>query len=280
LPLRLELPRAERSTEDDLLRLKVRNTAGQPVPLAELARSERRREDGLRLRKDLRDVQYVLAEPVGKSPLQAVLALQDDLRQHPLAPGFGVELAGEGEWQVTVDVFRDMGIAFAAALALIYILLVAQTGSFAISGIILLASPLTMIGIFPGFWLLNVLFAGQVGGFDVPIFFTATGMIGMIALAGIVVRNSILLIDFIKRELARGVDIKTACVEAGVVRLRPILLTAVTSVLGAWVIVLDPIFSGLAWSFVFGIVASTVFTMLVIPLMYALTRGAAAAAPR
>ncbi len=128
-----------------------------------------------------------------------------------------------------------------------------------------------MIGIFPGFWLLNRFFTHPVAGFPNPIFFTATGMIGMIALAGIVVRNSIILIDFIHHHEAKGLPVEDACCEAGVIRLRPILLTAGAAVLGAWVIVFDPIFSGLAWSFVFGIVASTAFTVLVIPLVYILT---------
>ncbi|MEZ6019048.1 MAG: efflux RND transporter permease subunit [Planctomycetota bacterium] len=191
------------------------------------------------------------------------------------APGYEVDFAGEGEWQVTLDVFIDMGIAFAAALAGIYILLVAQTGSFLLSALMMLAIPLTMIGVFPGFWILNKIMGGSVGAFENPIFFTATGMIGLIALAGIVVRNSIILIDFIEQNVEKGMPVKEACVLAGAVRLRPIVLTAAAAVMGAWVIVFDPIFSGLAWSFVFGIIASTFFTLLVVPAAYALVKGGA-----
>ena len=272
LPLRLELPRAQRSSEDDLLALAVTSRSGEQVPLGELVRRSQVDEEATVFRKDLLDVQYVTAEPVGRSPVDAVLALQRDLRDAPLPDGYRVELAGEGEWQVTVDVFRDLGLAFAAALAGIYILLVAQIGSFAIAALIMLAIPLTMIGVFPGFWLLNILFSRPVGAFESPIFFTATGMIGVIALAGIVVRNAIILIDFIQRSERCGASTIDACIEAGCVRLRPILLTAGAAVMGAWVIVFDPIFSGLAWSFVFGIAASTAFTVLVIPLAYSLAR--------
>jgi len=279
LEIRLELPRPERSTEDDLLALSVAGRLGAQVPLGELVHRAEEPEDGALYRKDLRDVQYVVGEAVGKSPVEAIFALQADLEERPLAAGFGVELAGEGEWQVTVDVFRDLGLAFAAALTGIYVLLVAQTRSFGISGLIMLAIPLTMIGIFPGFWLLNLVASRPVGEFENPIFFTATGMIGVIALAGIVVRNSIILVDFIEHNRARGLSTAEACIEAAAVRLRPIVLTAGAAVMGAWVIVFDPIFSGLAWSFVFGIAASTAFTLLVVPIAYALTRRGVAPRP-
>ncbi|HED64317.1 MAG TPA: efflux RND transporter permease subunit [Planctomycetes bacterium] len=275
VPILLELPRPARSTEEDLLGLSVPSATGEQIPLGELVRPREVPVDKVRFRKDLRDVQYVVGEAVGKSPVDAIFALKRSLSEDPLPEGYEVELAGEGEWEVTVKVFRDMGIAFAAALAGIYVLLVAQTKSFGISGIIMLAIPLTMIGIFPGFWLLNVVFSRPVGGFANPIFFTATGMIGMIALAGIVVRNSIILIDFIQHNCALGLSTAEACIESGAIRLRPIMLTAGAAVMGAWVIVFDPIFSGLAWSFVFGVIVSTAFTLLVIPLTYALVRGSA-----
>ena len=139
--------------------------------------------------------------------------------------------------------------------------------------IIMLSIPLTMIGIMPGFWLLNVLTAEQVGGYDTPVFLTATAMIGMIALSGIVVRNSILLIDFVERAKAAGKSVHDALLESGAVRFRPILLTAGTTLLGNVVITLDPIFSGLAWAIIFGIFASTPFTLLVIPIVYNLIYG-------
>jgi multidrug efflux pump subunit AcrB len=185
-----------------------------------------------------------------------------------VAPGVNVSFLGEGEWKLTLDVFRDMGLAFIAALIAIYILLVHQTRSFAIPLVVMMAIPLTIIGIMPGFWLLNVLSGGSIGGFPNPTFFTATAMIGMIALAGIVTRSSIIIVDFIHLSLSRGRSLKDAIVESCVVRLRPILLTAGVAMLSALPIATDPIFSGLAWALIFGLLASTVFTLLVVPVVY------------
>ena len=182
--------------------------------------------------------------------------------------GFKVDFAGEGEWQITLDVFRDLGLAFGAAMIGIYILLVFQTGSFAIPVVVMLAIPLTILGVMPGFWLLNVVNAQSVGGYIDPIYFTATGMIGMIALAGIVTRDSIILVDFIHLSLSRGRSLFDAIMESRVVRLRPILLTATAAMLGAVPIIVDPVFSGLAWSLIFGLFASTLFTLFVIPITY------------
>lgn len=201
--------------------------------------------------------------------MDAVLALKKHLRDHPLPAGYTAEFAGEGEWKITLDVFRDLGLAFAAALAMIFILLVAQTGSLSMPLVIMVAIPLTLIGIVPGFWFLNAAFARPVGDIPNPVFFTATGMIGMIALAGIVVRNSIILIDFTEKLRARpGKSLTEAVVEAGAVRMRPIFLTAGAAMFGSIVITLDPVFSGLAWSFIFGIFASTGFTLVVVPAIY------------
>ncbi len=182
--------------------------------------------------------------------------------------GIRVDFAGEGEWKITLDVFRDLGLGFAAALIAIYILLVGQTGSFVIPLVVMLAIPLTILGIMPGFWLLNAVAGGQVGQYADSIFFTATGMIGMIALAGIVTRDAIILVDFIHLSLARGRSLFDAIMESRVVRLRPILLTSATAMLSAAPIALDPIFSGLAWSLIFGLIASTIFTLFVIPIAY------------
>jgi multidrug efflux pump subunit AcrB len=184
--------------------------------------------------------------------------------------GIDVTFSGEGEWQITLDVFRDLGLAFGAALIGIYILLVAQTGSFVIPVIVMLAIPLTILGVMPGFWLLNLVAGQVVGGYADPVFFTATGMIGMIALAGIVTRNSIILIDFIHLAQAAGRSLFDAILESTAVRLRPILLTAGAAMLGAAPIALDPIFSGLAWALIFGLLASTLFTLFVIPVTYSL----------
>jgi multidrug efflux pump subunit AcrB len=150
----------------------------------------------------------------------------------------------------------------------IFILLVIQTGSYLMPMLIMTAIPLTVIGIMPGFWLLNLLFASPVGQYQNPIFFTATSMIGMIALGGIVIRNSLVLIEFIQDSLEEGLPLKEAILESGAVRMRPIVLTALTTALGAWPITLDPIFSGLAWALITGLFASTAFTLVFIPVAY------------
>lgn len=185
-----------------------------------------------------------------------------------LPAGYHVNWAGEGEWKITLDVFRDLGIAFGAAMVGIFVILMFQTGSRLLPVVIMLAIPLTMIGIMPGFWLLNLIVGRPVGGYPNPVFFTATAMIGMIALGGIVVRNSVVLIDFIGQSLREGLPMREAVIRSVAVRTRPILLTAGTTLLGNWVITLDPIFSGLAWAIIFGILTSTVFTLLVIPVVY------------
>jgi multidrug efflux pump subunit AcrB len=202
-----------------------------------------------------------------------VLDLNSHFDEQPLPPGIRLDWRGEGEWKITVDVFRDLGIAFSAALIGIYVLLVYETASFVMPLLIMLSIPQTLIGIMPGFWLLNILTNRPVGGFDNPVFFTATAMIGMIALAGIVVRNGIILIDFIQKAVASGTPLDKAIVESGAVRFRPIFLTAGAAMLGAWPITLDPIFSGLAWSLIFGLFISTAFTLLVIPTVYKLIYG-------
>jgi multidrug efflux pump subunit AcrB len=185
-----------------------------------------------------------------------------------LPPGVSAKFSGEGEWQITLDVFRDLGLAFGAAMILIYIILVAQTGSFLIPLIVMLAIPLTVLGVMPGFFMLNGLMAANVGGYADPVYFTATAMIGMIALSGIVTRDSIILVDFMEQAVRAGRPIFDAILESRVVRLRPILLTAGAAMLSAIPITLDPIFSGLGWSLIFGLIASTIFTLFVIPVTY------------
>jgi len=221
----------------------------------------------------------VTGEMAGRGPAYAVLALQSHFASAPLPPGIRAEWRGEGEWKITVDVFRDLGLAFSAALLGIYILLVYETGSYLLPVVIMLSIPLTMIGIMPGFWLLNAIVDHPVGGFGTPVFFTATAMIGMIALSGIVIRNAIILIDFIRSAVDRGTPLHEAIVESGAVRFRPIFLTAATTMLGAWPITLDPIFSGLAWAIIFGMFVSTAFTLLVIPIVYNLLYGAEVVIP-
>jgi multidrug efflux pump subunit AcrB len=197
-----------------------------------------------------------------------VLSLQGRLRNDPAPHGVDVRWAGEGEWKITLDVFRDLGIAFGAACLGIYILLIWQTNSYGMPLLLMVAIPLTIIGILPGFWLLNLMKNVAIGGYPNPVFFTATGMIGMIALSGLATRNAILLIEFVHEELRDGNPLRDALLKSGAVRFRPILLTAGTAMLGAWPITLDPVFSGLAWSLIFGLLVSTAFTLVVVPAGY------------
>jgi multidrug efflux pump subunit AcrB len=284
---------------------KVREAGGTrdaPIPLVrlgELGRFETRVAEQPIYHKNLQRVAYVYGETVGRAPAEVIadvgadldapgapagggVASQDAARPlgrrtflssgggipWSLPPGTSVRWNGEGEWKITLDVFRDLGIAFGVALVGIYLLLVAQTGSYAMPLVLMISIPLTLIGILPGFWLLDVLTGGPVGGFPNPIFFTATAMIGMIALAGIAVRNAILLIEFVHVDLGRGVPLRAALLRAGAVRTRAILLTAGGAMLAAIPITLDPIFSGLAWALIFGLFVSTAFTLFVIPVVY------------
>ncbi len=304
-PLRIELrlPRALRSSAADLSGIHVQGPAGTLVPLAELGHWEEQLADKTIYHKNLERLVYVFAETAGRPPADCVVDIQADQTGSVGVPpanagtgwvadtaprslrwrtfltrgggirwsvpdGIRVSFSGEGEWKITLDVFRDLGLAFAAALVGIYILLVAQMRSFAVPIVVMLAIPLTIIGIMPGFWLLNVLTAQHAGGYADPVLFTATGMIGMIALAGIVTRDSIILVDFIHLSLQRGRSLFDAIMESRVVRLRPILLTTGAAMLGAAPITIDPIFSGLAWALIFGLFASTVFTLFVIPVVY------------
>jgi multidrug efflux pump subunit AcrB len=182
--------------------------------------------------------------------------------------GIRVGVTGEGEWKITLDVFRDLGLAFGAAMVMIYVILVMQTASFLIPMVVMLAIPLTVLGVMPGFWLLNNLSGQVIGGHADPVLFTATAMIGMIALSGIVTRDAIILVDFIGQSVKKGRPLFDAIMESRVVRMRPILLTAGAAMLSSVPIVLDPIFSGLAWSLIFGLIASTIFTLFVIPVSY------------
>jgi len=306
LAIELRLPRPLRSSAMDLAQIHIKGGAGQLIPLAELGRWENNLVHKSIYHKNLQRVVYVLTETAGRPPADIVTDVIADrttagARAEGLATnvgngwvdkaaprpvegrsflssgggipwqvpdGFRIDFAGEGEWKITLDVFRDLGFAFGAALIAIYILLVAQTRSFAIPLVVMLAIPLSVLGIMPGFWLLNVVAGAHIGGYADPIFFTATGMIGMIALAGIVTRDSTILVDFIHLSLSRGRSLFDAIMESRVVRLRPILLTAGTAMLSAAPIAIDPIFSGLAWALIFGLLASTMFTLFVIPVAY------------
>jgi multidrug efflux pump subunit AcrB len=185
------------------------------------------------------------------------------LEQHFINPPtnpYDYSLKWDGEWQVTYETFRDMGIAYGVGLILIYLLVVAQFRSYLVPIVIMAPIPLTVIGVMPGHALLNAM------GIDAQ--FTATSMIGMIALAGIIVRNSILLVDFINQQVAEGTPFERAVINSSAVRAKPIVLTGVAAMMGAFFIIDDPIFSGLAVSLIFGILVSTVLTLIVIPVMY------------
>ncbi|MDY0175905.1 MAG: efflux RND transporter permease subunit [Lentisphaeria bacterium] len=271
LNLVLRLSYEDRHSLEKLSELTIKGRNGSAVPLAELGRFVPASAELPIMHKNLERVVFVTAECVGRAPGEMILQTQfQTLKKEPLPEGISVKWAGEGEWEITLRVFRDLGLAFAVALAGIFLLLIVQTSSISLSLVMMCAIPLTIIGIAPGFWLLNLLAGSEVGGYSSPIFFTATGMIGMIALGGIVIRNAIVLIEFIEENVARGEPLRKAISEAGAVRFRPIMLTAITTLMGAWPITLDPIFSGLAWALIFGLLASTFFTMLVIPSIYLL----------
>ena len=247
----LQVPLATRVNLGNLLVLPVRTQAGVTVPFSELGQFTPRRVDPPIYRKDLRPLEYVTADVVGRlgAPLYGMLAVDSALKKY-VTPDrqviggayFGrpdrTDVSGfkwDGEWEVTYVTFRDMGVAFMAALVLIYVLVVAEFRSFLLPLVVMAPIPLTMIGIVPGHWLL---------GAD----FTATSMIGFIALAGIIVRNSILLVEFAREKVSEGMAVQDAVTLAGRVRLRPILITALALVIGSMVLLSDPIFQGMAVS--------------------------------
>ncbi|MCW5657203.1 MAG: efflux RND transporter permease subunit [Burkholderiaceae bacterium] len=268
----LQLPAAAQGDLDVLLQLAVRGSGGQLVPIRELVTvSDTQREQPL-YHKDLLPVNYVVADMAGAldSPLYGMFAMRSKLRDIATPDGAtlgehfirqpddawrGYAIKWDGEWQITYETFRDMGMAYAVGLVLIYLLVVAQFRSYLTPLIIMAPIPLTIVGVMPGHALLGAQF-------------TATSMIGMIALAGIIVRNSILLVDFIELQMAQGVALDDAVVRSAATRAQPILLTGLAAMLGAFFILDDPIFNGLAISLIFGILVSTVLTLVVIPLLY------------
>lgn len=266
--IRIRLPLTERNNLNRLSEISLRDTSGKLVSLGELGEFKIEKEEQIIQHKNLRPVVFVTAECVGRPPAEIIFDMHQRLQKNPLPAGITAEWAGEGEWEITVRVFRDLGIAFGIALIGIYLLLAVQMNNFVMPLLVMCAIPLTIIGIAPGFYLLNLVAADVVGGYPDPIFFTATAMIGMIALGGIVIRNSVVLIEFIQDSVKQGQSLRDAILESGAVRFRPIMLTAATTLLGAWPITLDPIFSGLAWALIFGLLASTAFTLLVVPTIY------------
>ena len=271
VPIVLRLDRAQRARIDDLLRLEVHGAGGRTVPLVELVREEEVVRERFRYHKNLQPVTYVYGDVAGEleAPVYAILNMQEELEKIVTPLGEPLEIISthlpedttryimkwDGEWQITYEVFRDMGIAFAVVLVLIYVLMVGWFGSFVTPFIIMVPIPLTLIGILPAH-----------GAFG--IFFTATSMIGFIALAGIIVRNSILLVDFVNLELKAGEKLEDAVVQAGAVRLLPIFLTQLSTIVGGSFMLADPIFQGLALALISGIIVSTFLTLGVIPVLY------------
>jgi multidrug efflux pump subunit AcrB len=271
--LELRLPRKDRTRQSDLEQFMVRGPAGNGVFLSELGSFEDEIIDQPIYHKNLTPVVYVFGETAGLPPPEAVLALENKVAEQSDLKGFDIVWSGEGEWDITLRVFRDLGIAFGAAVLGIYILLLYQTQSYLLPAIQLIALPLSVIGILPGFWLLNLVSAETVGGWPDPVYFTATAMIGMIALSGIATRNAILLIEFVEERKKEGKSLALSLIEAGALRSRAIFLTSASAMLAAWPITLDPIFSGLAWALIFGITVSTLFTLIVVPMVYFMAYG-------
>ncbi len=271
IPVRLELADSYKADIDKLLGLKLRSLTGQMVSLSDFTSVEQVPIENAIYHKDLKPYVYVLGDTAGDmdSPLYGMWDLYEKLDAMTFENGqkleqtfitppqnyFGYGLKWDGEWQVTYETFRDMSIAYSVGILLIYLLVVGHFRSYVIPLIIMAPIPLTVIGVMPGHMLLDAQF-------------TATSMIGMMALAGIIVRNSIILVDFINQSVEEGMDFKEAVIQAGALRAKPIFLTAVSAMLGAFFILADPIFNGLAIALIFGLLISTLLTLLVIPVVY------------
>ena len=268
----IQVPLSVRSQVARLGDLPVPTNDGRTIPLSELGQFIKTPEDPIIYTKDLRDIEYVVGEMEGRlgAPIYGMLFVEDFVREYttpdgvqmttmpmnlfgPPADDFQSDYEWEGEWTVTYETFRDMGIAFMAALVLIYGLIVWEFRNFAIAGLIMSPIPLTMIGIIPGHWIMGSEF-------------TATSMIGMIALGGIIVRQSILIVEFVKIEVAKGKEVKEAAVRGAEMRMRPIFITSLTLMAGAFAILQDPIFNGMAISLLFGAGVATVMALIVIPM--------------
>lgn len=273
--INLRLPVAERSSATGLAGINL-PTAGGTVPLSQLVRVSQASEQKTLYRKNLKDTVYVIGDVAGviEAPVYAILKMQDAIEKIPTPDGTRIELLAarqpwdenhvgmkwDGEWHITYEVFRDLGLAFGAVMILIYVLVVAWFRDFTTPLVIMAPIPLTLIGILPGHAIMGA-------------FFTATSMIGFIALAGIIVRNSIILIDFAEMKRREGLPLDEAIIEAGAVRFRPMLLTAAAVVVGSFVIVFDPIFQGLALAMMCGEIASTALSRVTIPILYYLVQS-------
>ncbi len=267
----LRMPVDERSSVQSLKEVSVPSASGAMIPLSELAKVKQAIEEKTIYHKNLKRVVYVTGDVAGgaESPVYAILNMKDRIAGLKLPEGYKFRqyyteqpwltnrysMKWDGEWQITYEVFRDLGIAFGAVLILIYVLVVAWFRNFVTPLIIMAPIPLTLVGILPGHWLFGA-------------FFTATSMIGFIALAGIIVRNSVLLIDFVQMEWRECGGLRDALIRAGAIRFRPIALTAAAVVVGSFVMLFDPIFQGLAIAMMFGAVAATALTLIAVPLLY------------
>ena len=267
----LSLDDKDKTSIEDIQNLKIKGSRGNVVPVSDLVKVTKDTLQNTIYRKDQKRVVYVLADMAGalESPVYAILGMNEKLAKIELPKGYKVNelylgqpsdesdftVKWDGEWQITLEVFRDLGAAFLVVIIVIYMLIVGWFQNFKTPLVMMIAIPLSLIGIVLGHWLLDA-------------FFTATSFIGMIALAGVMVRNSVLLIDFIEIRLNEGAPIKQAIIEAGAVRTTPILLTTGAVVIGASIILFDPIFQGLAISLVAGAIVSTILTLVVVPLIY------------
>jgi multidrug efflux pump subunit AcrB len=267
----LRTPLDERTSIESLKEITIPSLSGNLVPLSSLIKVSQGMEDKTIYHKNLKKVTYVTGDVAGteESPVYAILKMKSKIKDLKLPEGYELQqyssvqpwledkyaMKWDGEWHITYEVFRDLGIAFGAVLILIYILVVAWFRSFITPLIIMAPIPLTLVGILPGHWMFGA-------------FFTATSMIGFIALAGIIVRNSILLVDFVQMEWRERGKLKDALIKAGAVRFRPIVLTAAAVVVGSFVMIFDPIFQGLAIAMMFGAIAATGLTLIAVPLLY------------
>jgi multidrug efflux pump subunit AcrB len=270
LPIRLRLGQQSRDQLEQLFVLKIRNHSGDMIALGEVLKLEKESIEQTIYHKNQRPVMFVTADMAGPldSPLYGLFDIAGRIQEQqpnwqqkyiaqPSTPGTAqdIEIKWDGEWQITYETFRDMGIAYGIGMILIYLLVVAQFRSYLIPLVVMAPIPLTIIGVMPGHALLGAQF-------------TATSMIGMIALAGIIVRNSILLVDFINQQIAQGIALEQAVIQSAAVRAKPIILTGVAAMTGAFFILDDPIFNGLAISLIFGILVSTLMTLILIPLLF------------
>ena len=271
LEIVLRMPVETRSSVQDLMEVKVPTPVGALVPLAALVRLEETAGERSIYHKNLMPVVYVTADVGGRyeSPVYAIFKLGGAIDKLDLPEGYRIQqftahqpflseeiaMKWDGEWHISYEVFRDLGLAFAAVLVLIYILVVSWFQSFLTPLVIMSAIPFSLVGIMPAHGLMGA-------------FFTATSMIGFIAGAGIVVRNSIILVDFVELRLSEGMPLEEAVVDSGAVRFRPMLLTAAAVIVGASVILLDPIFQGLAIALMAGEVASLLLSRMAVPVLY------------